>query len=99
MEIFGIQLDAAGRCVHYHGTTDIAALKCADCQQFFACYNCHDALREHAFVASPKNDLAVMCGECQTLMNFASYTNGRCPVCQQVFNPKCAVHYDTYFVD
>ncbi|MCM0597458.1 hypothetical protein KAR50_06325 [Periweissella fabaria] len=99
MEIFGCNLDADGRCEHYHLPTDIAALKCAKCQQFFACYTCHDQLRDHTFVASSKTDLAVMCGVCKTLMNFTSYTRGNCPKCQHPFNPKCRLHYDTYFSD
>lgn len=29
MRIYGLALDANGRCQHYHGRADIVALKCA----------------------------------------------------------------------
>ena len=31
MEIYGIQLDQAGRCRHYHSEADVVALRCRQC--------------------------------------------------------------------
>ncbi|MCI1987080.1 MAG: CHY zinc finger protein [Lactobacillus sp.] len=95
--IRGIDCDAAGRCRHYHQDNDIAALRCAQCGDFFACYQCHDALCDHLFVPSPKASRAVLCGNCGVELTFAEYTQGSCPQCQHAFNPNCRVHYNRYF--
>lgn len=95
--IIGIDVDAAGRCAHYHGPTDIAGMWCAQCQAYFACYKCHDALRDHPFVPASKTQLAVICGVCGHRMDFASYHTGHCPHCGHAFNPRCALHQDRYF--
>ena len=42
IEIHGIDTDEAGRCPHYPQEVDVAALKCARCQKYYACYQCHD---------------------------------------------------------
>ena len=42
IEVHGIDTDEAGRCTHYHQEVDVAALKCARCQKYYACYQCHD---------------------------------------------------------
>lgn len=44
IKIHGIGLDKAGRCTHYHTQLDIAALLCAKCRKYYACYSCHDEL-------------------------------------------------------
>nr|WP_057745047.1 CHY zinc finger protein [Liquorilactobacillus capillatus] len=97
MAIHGINVDKAGRCEHYHQVNDIVGLKCAQCQQYFACYKCHDALKDHHFVACAKNDLPAICGACKHTMNFQEYSLGHCPYCQNKFNPKCSLHYAIYF--
>lgn len=74
--IYGIGLDAAGRCQHYHLETDIAALWCRRCQRYYACYRCHDTLCQHTFVASAPTDLAVMCGACRYRMTVDRYHEG-----------------------
>ena len=88
--IKGINLDAAGRCKHYHKDADIAALKCSQC---------HDSLEDHKFVASNKDDYPVMCGVCRHLLTFDEYTSGECPNCHHGFNPRCKLHYEIYFED
>ena len=52
IKIHGIGLDKAGRCTHYHTQLDIAALLCAKCRKYYACYSCHDELEDHSFVAT-----------------------------------------------
>ena len=47
IKIHGIGLDKAGRCTHYHTQLDIAALLCAKCRKYYACYSCHDELEDH----------------------------------------------------
>nr|WP_081778159.1 hypothetical protein [Liquorilactobacillus sucicola] len=95
--IHGINIDKVGRCRHYHQTNDIVGLKCDRCQQYFACYKCHNALKDHYFVPCAKNTLPVICGNCQHKMNFQEYSRGCCPHCQSAFNPNCHVHYNIYF--
>ncbi|ANZ60939.1 hypothetical protein AYR62_11820 [Secundilactobacillus paracollinoides] len=95
--IYGLETDDAGRCVHYHQENDIAGLKCQQCQAYFACYQCHDALCDHKFVACDKDDDPVMCGLCHTVMSFAAYQQGTCPNCRAAFNPKCEGHWGVYF--
>ena len=97
ISIHGIGVDEAGRCQHYHQTNDIVGLKCARCQQYFACYKCHDALMAHPFVSCAKKALPVICGVCRRTMNFEEYSQGECPSCHSQFNPNCYVHYDIYF--
>ncbi|WP_337097855.1 CHY zinc finger protein [Limosilactobacillus fermentum] len=96
IEIHGIDTDEAGRCTHYHQEVDVAALKCARCQKYYACYQCHDQLEDHPFAACGKEELAVVCGECGQQMNFAQYATGTCLNCQHPFNPGCKLHYDIY---
>ena len=50
IKIHGIGLDKAGRCTHYHTQLDIAALLCAKCRKYYACYSCHDELEERLIV-------------------------------------------------
>ena len=49
MVIYGVDLDSEGRCRHYHTACDVVALKCSKCQEYFACYQCHNQLRNHPF--------------------------------------------------
>lgn len=97
MRIYGLDLDQAGRCVHYHLSVDVTAMKCARCQRYYACYQCHDALENYRFAASNKDDWPVMCGICGCLMRFDQYQLGTCPRCGHAFNPKCSLHGQIYF--
>ena len=54
IKIHGIGLDKAGRCTHYHTQLDIAALLCAKCRKYYACYSCHDELEDHPFAPHRK---------------------------------------------
>ncbi|MGX7031660.1 CHY zinc finger protein [Vagococcus zengguangii] len=98
MKIKGINLDKKGRCLHYHQTHDIVALKCNDCQQYYACYQCHDELEEHPFSPVSKNDESpILCGNCQQTLNYPQYQIGHCPLCQHPFNTNCQLHANIYF--
>ncbi|ASG79525.1 CHY zinc finger protein [Lactiplantibacillus pentosus] len=97
LQIDGLNIDRAGRCQHYHQATDIAALWCSQCQRYYACYHCHDALCTHRFVPASRQSLAVMCGNCRYRMTVAQYHTGACPNCQAAFNPRCKRHDTLYF--
>src|SRR5699024_12127394 len=81
--IYGHTTDDAGRCVHYHSDVDVIANKCAECDTYWACYQCHQEATDHGFGAMDLESNAVMCGQCRHEMNFEEYagsTNG----CQHV---------------
>ncbi|GAF40958.1 hypothetical protein FC83_GL002327 [Agrilactobacillus composti DSM 18527 = JCM 14202] len=98
IKLFGALVDTAGRCVHYHSNLDVVALKCAQCQRYYACYQCHDAAEDHHFKAMAKTDPApVLCGNCGHTLTFTQYHQGHCAYCQHAFNPKCSLHEGIYF--
>ena len=74
MIIYGINLDSKGRCKHYHTKQDIVALKCGKCQDYFACYQCHNQLRNHPFESvSVKAASPILCGNCRHFLTYAKY--------------------------
>lgn len=96
--IFGIDLDSQSRCVHYHGSNDIVALKCQACQKYYACYHCHDEMEGHAFMATDASEaFPVICGACHSFLSKKEYDLKICPNCQNPFNPECAKHSSIYF--
>lgn len=96
--IYGQELDNQGRCLHYHGPTDVVALACARCQRYYACYKCHDGIEGHDFKSTDKNfSYPVMCGICSFKLSFLDYKKGSCPYCKHGFNPKCQNHETIYF--
>ena len=97
-DIWGIGLDDCGRCVHYHGETDIAALLCARCRRYYACYQCHDNMEDHLFVPTDETEpYPVLCGRCRHVLSYEQYQSGACPFCGHSFNPRCARHHCIYF--
>lgn len=70
MVIYGVDLDSEGRCRHYHTACDVVALKCSKCQEYFACYQCHDQLRDHPFEPVSVDDDAT-----SALRQLSSYVN------------------------
>ncbi|MBX4134078.1 hypothetical protein JMI89_10630 [Frischella sp. Ac48] len=96
--IRGIQTDDSGRCIHYHNENDIVALQCGQCKQYFACYQCHDEICDHPFVAIQiHHTKPVMCGKCKACLTYEQYQHYKCPFCLAEFNPRCALHQDIYF--
>lgn len=96
--IYGDELDDCGRCRHYHTELDVAALKCAECGRYYACYQCHDDLEDHAFQPTGETESwPVLCGSCRSRLTYEEYETGRCPHCGHPFNPRCSRHRDIYF--
>lgn len=101
-KIYGKLCDSVGRCIHYHQVTDIVAMKCAQCNRFYACYRCHNEEEVHPFapliVDNLKQLATVLCGNCQTEQTYDDYIKrGNCGTCQRPFNPKCTSHHEYYF--
>jgi uncharacterized CHY-type Zn-finger protein len=101
-DVRGVNLDAQTRCEHYHGPTDIVAIKMKCCGVYYACKDCHVALADHPIEVWPENDWhkpAILCGACGTELTIAQYlaSESICPVCQERFNPGCRKHYHFYF--
>ncbi|MDQ0223380.1 CHY zinc finger protein [Streptococcus moroccensis] len=95
---YGLEIDGESRCLHYHSPLDVVVLKCGQCQRYYACYECHDALEDHNFLATgPDVEYPVLCGVYKTYLTQQEYQDGACPHCQHPFNPKCALHKSIYF--
>ena len=99
--IKGINIDPQGRCKHWHSEVDIVANRCAKYRDFYSCYLCHDELTTHEFMPMliDSEEIAVICGVCEYKMTASVYLNlaYKCPNCQHLFNPGCALHKNTYF--
>lgn len=100
--VYGLDLDPQTRCAHYHGPTDIIAIRMKCCGLYYACKDCHTALAGHASEVWPRSEWsapAVLCGACKTELTVRDYLDSgyRCPHCQSEFNPGCRRHYQFYF--
>lgn len=98
----GVSVDAATRCAHYHGPTDVVALRFGCCGVFFPCHRCHEEAADHPAVPWPRarfDEPAVLCGACNVTMTAVEYLAAAdaCPTCGAAFNPGCAAHHDLYF--
>ena len=97
----GVLVDDESRCVHYHTDKDIVALQCYECQKYYACYQCHNALETHTFTPYPlslKEDRPILCGSCKKILTYEEYSKkSSCPYCKAAFNPACQNHYSIYF--
>ena len=65
----GVNLDPQTRCAHYHGPTDIIAIKIKCCGVYYACKDCHSALADHTIEVWPETEWdepAILCGACGT---------------------------------
>jgi uncharacterized CHY-type Zn-finger protein len=100
--VHGVNLDSQTRCEHYHGPTDIIAIKMNCCGLYYACKDCHLTLADHPIKVWPESEWdhpAVLCGACGALLTILEYmqSDSRCPACRAQFNPGCRNHYHCYF--
>lgn len=98
----GLGLDAQSRCAHWHGPTDVVAIRMACCGVYYACIDCHTALADHPaqpWPATSGDARAVLCGACGHEMSIAAYlsSGSQCPACAHPFNPGCQRHWPHYF--
>ncbi len=98
----GLNLDAQTRCAHWHGPTDVIAIKMKCCGEYYACKDCHEALAGHPIEVWPQSEWtarAILCGACRTELTIHDYMRCEsvCPACRAHFNPRCANHYHFYF--
>jgi uncharacterized CHY-type Zn-finger protein len=101
-EVRGVDLDPQTRCGHWHGPTDIIAIKMKCCGIYFACKDCHAALADHPIEVWPESEWgqeAVLCGACRAELSIREYMESgySCPTCRAGFNPKCRNHCQFYF--
>jgi uncharacterized CHY-type Zn-finger protein len=101
-EVRGVHLDAQTRCEHWHGPTDIIAIKMKCCGVYYACKDCHAVLADHRIEVWPEtqwNEKAILCGSCGTELTIHQYMQSgySCPACGEQFNPGCRNHYHLYF--
>ena len=102
VRVEGISVDAQTRCAHYHGPTDVIAIRFACCGRWFPCFECHAALAGHEAKVWPFerfSEKAVLCGSCGRELSVEEYftCGNTCPSCSHAFNPGCANHYHLYF--
>ncbi len=98
----GIEVDPATRCAHWHGPTDVIALRMRCCGEWYPCYECHAELAGHPAEVWPLNERdagAVLCGACGAVLGIDAYLGceSSCPSCGAAFNPGCALHHHLYF--
>jgi uncharacterized CHY-type Zn-finger protein len=98
----GVNLDSQTRCEHYHGPTDILAIKMKCCSIYYACKDCHAVLSDHNIEVWPEiewNQQAILCGGCGTELTIHQYMQSEscCPACNERFNPGCRNHHRFYF--
>ena len=98
IKIHGIGLDKAGRCTHYHTQLDIAALLCAKCRKYYACYSCHDELEDHSLLQQHRKKLILFyCGNCGRKLTLQEYKKGSCLTAMQDLIQNCSLHENIYF--
>lgn len=100
--VFGIDVDAATRCAHWHSPLDIIAINFRCCGKWFPCYSCHAELADHevdVWKVSEFDSEAILCGECGIKLTINEYMqrSATCTSCGASFNPGCANHYHLYF--
>jgi uncharacterized CHY-type Zn-finger protein len=99
--IHGLPVDAETRCVHWHGPTDVVAIRFPCCDRYYPCHDCHEAVADHPPAVWPvtrRGEHAILCGVCGTTHAIATYLAvERCPTCRAPFNPACSLHHPLYF--
>ncbi len=102
MTVKGKIIDDQTRCVHYHSELDIIAIKFRCCLDYYPCHSCHAETAGHPAVPwgkEERNEKAILCGACKSELTIREYleSGNKCPVCSQLFNPNCSLHYPLYF--
>lgn len=102
IDVRGVNLDAQTRCKHFHGPTDVIAIKMKCCGVYYACKDCHAALADHPIEVWPESEWeqeAILCGACRSELRISDYLDSGyvCRVCHADFNPKCQNHHHYYF--
>ena len=99
--VYGLPVDTETRCIHYHGETDVIAIRFRCCDRFYPCHACHDAVADHTprvWGVDEREANAVLCGECGAELSIERYLGVEaCPNCGADFNPGCRLHRHLYF--
>ena len=105
--IKGKAVDDNTRCIHWHSSLDVIALKLKCCGQYHCCISCHDELAFHAVqrynIDEEPDRKVIVCGCCKHEMSFQEYkscdrdSTFACAQCKAPFNPGCKLHYHLYF--
>lgn len=99
--VLGPTVDGQTRCVHYHGPTDVIAIKFACCGTYYPCFECHRETAGHPARTWPADrhaEPAILCGVCSTELSIATYQSvAACPHCAAPFNERCRLHWPLYF--
>jgi uncharacterized CHY-type Zn-finger protein len=99
--VHGAVVDAATRCVHYNGPTDIIAIKFRCCDRFYPCFSCHADAEPHParrWAPAEWTERAILCGACGHTLSIAEYRGvSGCPACGSAFNDGCRLHAHLYF--
>ena len=101
VKVYGKTVDDATRCVHYHTSKDVIAIKFKCCQRFYPCFLCHQECETHPASQWPEaewQEEAILCGVCRTELTIILYRNSTCcPHCGAEFNERCKDHAHLYF--
>jgi uncharacterized CHY-type Zn-finger protein len=99
--VYGATVDDETRCVHWHGPTDVVAMRFHCCGRYYPCFDCHAEVAGHPAVRWPRErfgEEAVLCGVCGTELSVTRYLGvTECPHCAALFNPGCSLHAHLYF--
>ena len=75
-KVHGIEVDANGRCAHYHSRLDIVAIKMKCCGTYYACKDCHVSLANHTIEQWTRpewGERAILCGACGEELTIDAY--------------------------
>jgi len=99
--VLGLTIDDQTRCVHYHGPTDVIAIRFACCGSYYPCFECHRECADHPVRVWPtdrRDEPAILCGVCGTELSIRIYQAvSACPSCGAGFNERCRLHWPLYF--
>jgi len=100
--IKGKPIDSQTRCIHYHSSLDIIAIKFKCCKEYYPCYYCHKENTDHepiTWLPGEREIKAVFCGVCKSEMTISQYinSNNHCVFCNNKLNKNCEKHHHLYF--